>query len=74
MSTTSTSNEGIINKKDDKYSFGFSAASYGGASGSPVFNKHGELIGVLNAGFSQTQGFNRAIKARYLVELLNEVK
>lgn len=70
----STSNEGTINKKSDKYSFGFSAASYGGASGSPVFNKHGKLIGVLNAGFSQTQGFNRAIKARYLVELLNEVK
>lgn len=62
---------GSITQESTKYSFGFDAASYGGASGSPIFNEKGQLIGILNSGISKSQGFNYAIKASYVVELMN---
>lgn len=64
---------GNITQDSSDYSFGFDAASYGGASGSPIFNKKGQLIGVLNAGVSQVQGFNYAIKAKYAKALYDQV-
>lgn len=65
---------GSITQESTQYSFGFDAASYGGASGSPIFNDKGKLIGVLNAGFKETQGFNYGIKAKYVKELLENEK
>lgn len=62
---------GSIIQESNEYSFGFDAASYGGASGSPIFNDHGQLVGVLNAGFAKTQGFNFGIKAKYVMDLIN---
>lgn len=62
---------GSITQECTKYSFGFDAASYGGASGSPIFNEKGQLIGVLNSGISKSQGFNYAIKASHVIDLLN---
>lgn len=62
---------GSITQECTKYSFGFDAASYGGASGSPIFNDKGQLIGVLNSGISKSQGFNYAIKASHVIDLLN---
>ena len=62
---------GSITRADSEYCFGFDAASSHGASGSPVFNDKGMLIGVLNKGVDQTQGFNFGIKAKYVKELLN---
>ena len=62
---------GSITQESTKYSFGFDAASYGGASGSPIFNEKGQLIGILNSGVSKSQGFNYAIKASHVVDLLN---
>ena len=62
---------GSIIQESNDYSFGFDAASYGGASGSPIFNDHGQLVGVLNAGFAKTQGFNFGIKAKYVMDLIN---
>lgn len=61
---------GSITQECTDYSFGFDAASYGGASGSPIFNDKGQLIGVLNAGVSKSQGFNYAIKADHVIDLL----
>ncbi len=49
--------------------FGHNVSIRQGASGSPVFNEYGKLIGVMNAGFVHTQGYNMAIKAKYAVEL-----
>lgn len=63
---------GNITQESTEFSFGFDAASYGGASGSPIFNNKGQLIGVLNAGFTKSQGFNYGIKAKYAVELINQ--
>ena len=62
---------GSITQESSEYSFGFDATSYGGASGSPVFNEKGQLIGVLNSGIPSSQGFNYAIKASYVIDLLN---
>lgn len=62
---------GSITQECTKYYFGFDAASYGGASGSPIFNDKGQLIGVLNSGISKSQGFNYAIKASHVIDLLN---
>lgn len=61
---------GSVTQECSDYSFGFDAFSYGGASGSPIFNEKGQLIGVLNAGVSKSQGFNYAIKASRMVDLL----
>ena len=63
---------GKITQECTKYSFSFDAASYGGASGSPIFNAKGQLIGVLNSGVNITQGFNYGIKAIHVKELLNQ--
>ncbi len=62
---------GSITQESTKYSFGFDAASYGGASGSPIFNAKGQLIGILSSGVSKSQGFNYAIKASCVVDLMN---
>lgn len=61
---------GSIIHTSSEYDFGFDAASMGGASGSPIFNEYGMLIGVLNAGLSGTQGFNYGIRAKFIKELL----
>ena len=63
--------DGKITQESSQYSFGFNAATVGGASGSPIFNMKGKLIGVLNSGFSVTQGYNFGIKAKYVKELLD---
>ena len=62
---------GSVTQECTEYSFGFDASSYGGASGSPIFNDKGQLIGVLNSGVSKSQGFNYAIKASHVIDLLN---
>lgn len=61
---------GSVTQECTDYSFGFDASSYNGASGSPIFNEKGQLIGVLSAGVSKSQGFNYAIKASHVVDLL----
>lgn len=64
-------NGGSITQQDQEYYFGFNAPSTHGASGSPIFNKYGMLVGVLNAGIDETQGFNFGIKAKFVKELLD---
>ena len=63
---------GDISRNDQQYAFGFTAVSYHGASGSPVFDEKGNLIGVLNAGVDASQGFNYAIRSEYLEKLINK--
>ncbi len=60
---------GSITHAATEYKFGFDAASYGGASGSPVFNSRGKLVGVLNSGMGQS--FTYGIKASYVKSLVN---
>lgn len=66
--------DGKITQLRGDIEFGHNAATYGGASGSPVFDKHGNLIGVHHAGLSSSeykaQGFNMAIWAKHAVDLV----
>jgi pSer/pThr/pTyr-binding forkhead associated (FHA) protein/S1-C subfamily serine protease len=62
---------GSITSEPTEFNFSFDAASYHGASGSAVFNDKGMLIGVLNSGLDKSQGYNKAIKAKYVKELLD---
>lgn len=63
---------GEINRHNSESEFCYNAATTGGASGSPVFNKYGMLIGVHHAGASKTitQGYNYGIKAKYIKEII----
>jgi pSer/pThr/pTyr-binding forkhead associated (FHA) protein len=66
---------GLITQDRGTYEFGHNAATAGGASGSPILNEKGHLIGIHHAGLTGVtgaQGFNRAIKVKYLNELLNK--
>lgn len=62
--------DGTITRVNEEYTFDFNAPAYHGASGSPIFNKRGQLVGILSSGVDISQGFNSAIKAAYLVDLL----
>lgn len=62
---------GSITQSNLEFMFAFDAASDNGASGSPVFNDHGMLIGILSQGFEK-QGFNYAIKAKYIKDLIGD--
>lgn len=65
--------DGAVTQNRGDYEFGHDAETAGGASGSPIFNDKGKLIGVHHAGMTGVtgaQGFNRAIKAKYVVDLV----
>lgn len=64
---------GSITQNRGDYEFGHDAETAGGASGSPIINDKGRLIGIHHAGMTGVtgaQGFNWAIKAKYISELL----
>lgn len=63
--------DGLVSTTQPIYKFGVTATSDHGASGSPVFDKYGKLVGIINSGYEGTQGYNYAIKAEYLVKLIN---
>ena len=65
-----TGASGIITMNNDKYNYTFDAASYHGASGSPIFDKKGKLIGVVANGISEAQGYNGGVKAKYITRLI----
>lgn len=64
---------GSIIQQDSEYEFGYNAPTSGGASGSPVFNKYGMLVGVHHAGLSQSavQGYNYAVKASIVKKIID---
>ena len=63
---------GNIIQQNSEFDFGYNAPTTSGASGSPVFNKYGMLIGVHHLGKSKTdtQGYNYGVKAIYIKELI----
>ena len=64
---------GTIIQQNSEFDFGYNAPTTGGASGSPVFNDQGMLIGIHHQGMSriETQGYNYGVKAKYIKELLD---
>lgn len=67
-----TCQPGAINQSPDNYKFGLDAQMTHGASGSPVLNDRGQLIGVFNSGVDRTQGLNAAILAKHAKKLYEE--
>jgi pSer/pThr/pTyr-binding forkhead associated (FHA) protein/S1-C subfamily serine protease len=67
---TSTAQEGKISQERGDIEFGLSATIIGGASGSPVFNQQGKLVGVVNAVFTAADGYSLAIKAKHILDLV----
>ncbi len=64
---------GAITQNRGDFEFGHDIETASGASGSPVFNDRGQLIGIHHAGMTGltgAQGFNMAIKAKYIIDLL----
>jgi hypothetical protein len=62
-------NAGEISKKITNYKVMYNVATAGGASGSPVFNSEGQLVGIHYSGQQGKQGFNYAILAKYILDL-----
>ena len=64
--------ETMCSKVPGRYDFEFQGEAVGGASGSPIFNKHGELVGVLWGGWKMGSTLGLACQARYLKEMYEE--
>lgn len=62
---------GKVSKISDQFEIQYNAPSFHGASGSPVFNQHGELIAVNYAGIEKAQGYNFGIIATHVNKLIN---
>ena len=64
---------GYVTQNLGEFEFGHDCEEAGGASGSPMINDKGRLVGIHHAGMTGVtgaQGFNRAIKAKYIYDLL----
>ena len=62
-------NAGKISQQPTEFGYMINLTSAGGASGSPIFNHKGMLIGILNSGV-EGENFTGAIKAKYIKKLL----
>ncbi len=62
--------EGKVTQQSGEFDFNYDAVTAGGASGSPVFNDKGMLIGVHHSGVTK-ENINQGVKAKYIKELID---
>lgn len=62
--------DGKVTQSRDNIEFGHNITIVGGASGSPVFNEYGKLVGVIHKGYTVSQGYNMAVYARYARDIM----
>ncbi len=66
--------EGTLSRAPDDINIGHNLPTVPGASGSPLFNVQGQLVGITNEQLVDTQTFNHAILAKHAVELYQSKK
>jgi len=66
--------EGTLSRAPDDINIGHNLPTVPGASGSPLFNVKGQLVGITNEQLVDTQTFNHAILAKHAVELYQSKK
>lgn len=67
--------DGSVTQDRGEWEFGHDAETASGASGSPIINEHGRLVGIHHAGMTGVtgaQGFNMGIKAKCILQLLGD--
>ena len=64
----------ITGYKGDTLSCQIDIAANRGNSGSPILNKQGEVIGILNGRQTNTEGFAFAIQSKYIYRLIDDLK
>lgn len=63
-----------VSKEPGVYNFQFQGEEIGGASGSPIFDKKGQLVGVLWGGWKIGNTFGEACEIKYLKKLYDETQ
>ena len=63
---------GTVTQERDEYVYGNNINILPGASGSPIFDNHGRLCGVVVSGFILSQGYNHAILPDVISEFVNK--
>jgi S1-C subfamily serine protease len=70
--------EGYLSAKTgfggDTLSCQISIAANPGNSGGPIFNRNGEVIGILSAKETETEGVVFAVQSKYIYQVLDELK
>lgn len=64
---------GTVTRVEDEITFNFDTAITNGSSGSPMFNSHGELVGIASNGYDFKGGnFNGGVHAYLIEKLINK--
>ena len=61
-----------ISRVPDRYTTDLQGEVLGGASGSPVFDKKGRLVGVISFSYRNTSTMSGCVLAKYAKELYDE--
>lgn len=64
---------GILSQNNGMYAYLYNATTPYNASGAPIFDRTGKLIGVTAGTATDVQGYNYAIKSKYILQLLDKV-
>ena len=65
---------GEITMNNDAYTYGFNAPTLPGASGSPIFDKNGNLVSIVSMKLANTQGYNFSVKVKHLQRMIDKMK